>query len=148
MFIRISEDFMKKKYLIGIMTLLLCFTLIGCTNKKEENKNPDEPTRVDESKFVTNDKTLVYKEGDAYFVYEHEGEKITSYATYISYPNHELAQQVYDANKDQKYDTVKELYVDGNYLVYVWAESEYKNYTLTSIKELNKEMKLVDKVEK
>ena len=139
---------MKKKYLIGIMTLLLCFTLIGCTNKKEETKNPDEPTRVDESKFVTNDKTLVYKEADAYFVYEHEGEKITSYATYISYPNHELAQQVYDANKDQKYDTVKELYVDGNYLVYVWAESEYKDYTLTSIKELNKEMKLVDKVEK
>ena len=140
---------MKKKYLIGLLTLLLCFTLIGCTKKEEKDPNdktnPD--TAYDEKKFVTDDKTLVYKESDSYLIFEHEGDKITASRTYIDYKSPEQAKIFYDQEKDKKYDTVKSFTVDGRYIIYEWAESEYKDYTLDQIKKLYKDLEIVEKVE-
>ena len=37
-----------KKFLIGLLTLVLCFTLVGCGSNYENNEAPNEAIQVDE----------------------------------------------------------------------------------------------------
>ena len=145
-----------KKYLLGLLTLLLCFTLIGCTSKKEEPKKEEvkkieisqEEQEFIDNKYSTDEKTLVLKKDNSYVVYELDGDTILSSKTYIDYIVPAKAAEEYEKHKDEKYDTVEDYYQDGRYIVYVWSKMVYEEETVESIKELYKDSKVVEKTKK
>ena len=147
---------MKRKYLLGLLTLLLCFTLIGCTSKKEEPKKEEkkvieisqEEQEFIDNKYSTDEKTLVLKQDSSYVVYEIDGETILSSKTYIDYIVPAKAEEEYEKHKDEKYDTVEDFYQDGRYIVYVWAKNQYEDKTVKDVKELYKDLKVVEKTKK
>ena len=99
-----------KKNLLGLLTLLLCFTLIGCTSKKEEPKKEEvkkieisqEEQEFIDNKYSTDEKTLVLKKDNSYVVYELDGDTILSSKTYIDYIVPAKAAEEYEKHKDEK----------------------------------------------
>ena len=142
---------MKKKVLIGFLLLTLVF-LTGCGNREEETEEKNNSNEVIENKeesntnneeehetvmtedyeLYTDDKKLVFKDGNTYSIYYYSGTKITGYHTYTDYETEESATEA--LTNYQKLKNVDRAYTKGRYLVLEYNKSEYKNLTVYKVR--------------
>ena len=53
-----------KKYLIGLLVFIMCFTLVGCGSKYENNEPVEEAEQVDEDVYSNYDEEYDYGDYD------------------------------------------------------------------------------------
>lgn len=123
-----------KKYLKLFVVLFLCTFLVGCGCSKKEDKK-DEKAEV---RLYTEGNKLVYNNNDVYkLVFYYDGDKITGYEHYYTYADSKAAEDALKKAKEELKNnkTIKEIKQVDKYVVYVMNESEYKDKTVSSVKE-------------
>ena len=68
------------------------------------------------------------------YVFYYSGDEITAYHTYVDYGDNATAKMAYSII-DRDDETIKNCYVDGRYVVFEWAESEYEDLTYSNLRE-------------
>ena len=140
---------MKKKVLVGLLAVIMCFAVVGCGKKDEETNNDNSTnnngTNTQETtsnngnddyvfSFYSDDTKLVYESETSRFVFFYSGEKITGYHLYVSYETPELAAYALKAINADNDDTIKKAYTKGKYLVVEYSESEYSDLTVDDVR--------------
>ena len=137
---------MKKKFLVGLLALVICFTLVGCGNKNAElNDNAQDNTSQNQTDTSNNsnennielysDNTkIVFQSGNSKLVYYYSGDKITKYESYFDYGDSATAK--YALSVLEKDQDIKNVYTKGKYLVIEYNESVYEGATVSDIKAL------------
>ena len=148
---------MKKKILIGFLTVVMCFALVGCgksevndpdlnddINNNEKGANNNETGTEEEIKLYSDDTKIVFANGQAKLVYYYSGEKITAYHAYMDYENNVTANYALSII-DKNDTTIKKAYTKGKYLIIEYAESEYEDTTLSEVKALYSYLEQIQK---
>lgn len=128
---------MKKKLLLGIFTVIMCFFITGCG--ATENDTPtDDNNNIQEGNIESYDITstenkLVFTDpsGASYITYYFENDKIVKAEAVAKYPTVELAQLAYQTAKDQDPDV--EVSVKGTYLIVSAEIGEYESLSKSEL---------------
>lgn len=136
---------MKKKLLVGLFTIIICFALVGC-GKEEVLNNEGGTTGENELQnnnseeninLYSDDNKIVFNYMDVYYItYYHEGEQITGLEYVYKYDNSETA-KIAKTMLDSTYaedSNVKDLVVKGKYIIITFNEEAYKDETLEDVK--------------
>ncbi len=131
---------MKNK-VIKILLVLMCFVLVGCGSKKVEQNisshyDDDSITNnsSEEIELYSDDTKVVFLFNKIRYVFYYSGDEITAYHTYVDYGDNATAKMAYSII-DRDDETIKNCYVDGRYVVFEWAESEYEDLTYSNLRE-------------
>lgn len=136
---------MKKKLLVGLFTIIICFALMGCgkqevLNNGGETKVENEPQNNNSEEILnlySDDNKIVFNYTDVYYIiYYHEGEKITGLEYVYQYDNAEtakIAKTMLDSTYEEE-DNVKDVVIKGKYIIITFTEEAYKDETLESVK--------------
>lgn len=140
---------MKKKILLGLLAVVMCFTLTGCgeeepqdindllngggSSEKGNNDNADDEINLysDNTKMVF-DFSGIYK-----IVYYYKGEKITGLEYYYNYESKEVAKLAVTSLKTQytEEDNIDSITQKGGYVIIKFKEEEYKDTTVQEVKD-------------
>ena len=141
---------MKKRILISILVIAVCFVLIGCG--KENNENISDPNNTtnnvennsnnENTNTSTNDNIHLYSDNTKYvfefenvtYVFYYSGDEITAYHTYIDYEDAATAQYAYQFLKKEDLEEVDKYYVSGKYLVFEYNKSQYEDMKVSDLK--------------
>ena len=141
---------MNRKVLIGMLVIVAVLVLTGCGKKKEEEKKPEtnveEKTNVEETpvedaappvpeedyELYTDDKKMVFRDGDNYSLYFYNGTKVTGHQYYIDYGTSEKATEALENYEKPK--NVNKITTNGRFLVLEYAKSEYSNLTIYKLR--------------
>ena len=148
---------MKKKLLMLLCVMFIGLTLVGCGEKKNEEKKDDKNETTEnkekkaadkekevKGKLVTNDKQIVFFQPEnTYIVYKNDGEKITGHETYTDYASEESAKEALKGYTEADRANFADIKTDGQYVVVVYKDEEYKDYTLSLVKQAYKDYKIV-----
>lgn len=147
---------MKNKFLLVLLTMVMCFALTGCKEEKEPEKllddiinnsqESEDPEDYEEREDIedfdisskeyevrsTDDKlVLVDSTGTNYTTFYFDGEKVLKYETATKFPSAKLAQYAYNSAK--KADATQDIEIKGNYLIYTEDASSYETATRSDI---------------
>ena len=116
--------------------------LIGC-NKQEEEKIADNKFEETEEliQLSSNDKRLVFQDGENYKVFNYEEDKITGYKNYMNYKTIESARNTVDIIKVNysNDEDIKEVTREAQFIVITYNDDYIKN-NFTTIDELRKSL--------
>ena len=140
---------MKKKLLISLLTVVMCFALTGCGGKEnagndgkdnnpggnnsqgENNQNQEnnDPSTIGDYEIKSTDDRIVlsHSSGTAYLTFYFENNVIVRYETVSKYESAELAGYAYNALKNQE-DKIK-VEKKGLYVIETEDASEYEHFT-------------------
>ena len=137
---------MKKKFLIGLLAVVMCFTLTGCGEEKansdadnnhdgsQQQENDNTPVAEDyEIKSTDNKLVFVDSTGMNYSAFYFENDKIVKYEAVMKFPSAELAKIAYQTAKEEN-DNVK-VSVKGSYVIVEEDANEYDDLTKTQLEE-------------
>ena len=119
---------MKKK----IILIIICLMLIGC-GKEEEKIVENKPEVLEETITIkSDDKKMVYQDGDKYKVFDYKDDIITGYKIYIDYKTIDSAKNTLDiikVNYSNDLD-VSSVTRDAQFIVITYNDKYVKdNYT-------------------
>lgn len=137
---------MKKKLLVGLLAIFMCFTLTGCGEENTNNGgninqggNEQQGSNQNDVQLYSDDTKLVFNYNDSYsMVYYFSGEKITGLEFYYNYENIETAAYA-KSMLESEYtddDDVQSVTQNGKYLVVKFKPSAYEDMTTTTVKQL------------
>ena len=133
-----------------LFLIVLFSCSVGCDKKEEkdvevpDNKKAEkieEPEKNLESEetipeidygLYTDDKKMVFKDGNKYAIYYYSGTKITGYQDYIDYGTEEAANEALASYKKSK--NVDNVTTNGKYLVLEYNKSEYNDLTIYKLR--------------
>ena len=140
---------MKKKIFLGIFTIMMCFLLVGCGSKtnndlkkviEDENKEVENTDNTEESsiKLYSTDNQLVYNVSNVYFIvidFDSAG-NANGFKWIYDYQDAATAASmvaIIKANMEEDTD-IKSVTQDGKYIVVTYNESTYEGLTYESTK--------------
>ena len=142
---------MRKKILIWFLLLTFFACSVGCDNKegkeiktpdkkheekqeKEEEQNliPEEDNPEVEYELYTDDKKMVFKDGNNYSVYYYTGTQVTGYHYYIDYKTEASASEA--LTNYEKPKNVDKITANGRFLILEYNKSEYKDLTVYKLR--------------
>ena len=122
-----------KKYLKVIIICFICILLIGCGKKTNKPDDKNDETSI---KLYTDDTKLVLDNNGVYkIVFYHSNDKITKVEHYYEFADKDSAEKEY-ANYKVKYKSdisIKDIKLEGKYVIFVMDETEYANNTIDEI---------------
>lgn len=142
---------MKRNFLIGILALFMCFTLVGCGNNEKtyNNDNNNQPEQSEnnqnqqdnnsqsddnfEIKSTDNKLVFVDASGMNYSVFHFENDKIVKYEVVVKYPSVELARIMYESL--YKEDSVDKVSIKGTYIIVEENADKYDDLSKTELEE-------------
>ena len=136
-----------------VIATIICIGLTGCENKNgkdtESNSETQPIVEINEIELFSDDKKIVYKDGEEFLSYIYSGDTIVGYSRYkdcgdAKKANEELktAEEQKTAEKDEK---IIKIYTTGKYLVIDYARSEFEGKTVDDIKNINAGLEEVKK---
>ncbi len=143
----------KKRFLVIVILLTLFLGVVGCgkekektkvvpnksetsnpENQSEENTSEDNTSEAYDYELYTDDKKMVFLDGNKYSLYYYSGTKITAYHAYIDYETEEAANEALANYTKPK--NVDKAYTKGRYLVLEYNKSEYKDLTIYKLRNM------------
>lgn len=145
---------MKKKILISVLVLFICFVLVGC-GKTDENNEGNGSTRQDETEINNNqsetpdnttqskeadielysdDTKIVFKSEQGRDVYYYSGKTITAHHVYIDYGTAANANIALSIVNNEENETIESAHVEGKYLVIVYEKSTYESLNVDTLR--------------
>lgn len=140
---------MKKKILIGVLSIFVCFTLVGCGDKENTNNEGNNPLEqvpgnntnqnndpiLDSYEIKSTDDRVVFTDpsGLNYNTFYFENNKIVKYEIAVNYGSVEFAQLAYQAAKDENPDV--KVSIKGTYIILEEDADEYDDLTKTELEE-------------
>lgn len=145
-----------KKILLCVLSMIICFSLVGCTQEKKEEIGLDDLLNIfenneesdsskdsssdknteEEIKLYSDDSKLVFNFYDIYnLVYYFEKDKITGLEYYYNYSTEELATYAKASLEQEKDEEVKSIVQKGKYIIVTFKESAYKDMTVDEVKQ-------------
>ena len=151
---------MKKKILLTLFVIVMCFGLVGC-GQKEEDKNVNNDVKQDEVKTNNNsdnsntqseipnnttqneapdielysdDTKIVFKNDQGMAVYYYKGKEITGSHLYIDYGTEEAAKIALSVLNTEENETIESAHTEGKYLVIVYKKSTYDTLNVDTLR--------------
>lgn len=125
---------MKNKVIICLITLVLCLSITGCSNKSsKENQSSIQNKEV--YSLTSTDNKLVFYDGSTYEVYYYSNDKIDKVEVPTVFDSESLAKKEYEDRGGKENTDIK--YV-GNIFINTPSSSYYdnvKDYTQEQLKE-------------
>lgn len=130
-----------KKILTIMMVCVLSFVLAGCeTDKNKENNNDaSKDTLIAKTikNLYTDEEKLVYDVSGIYkLVFYYSGNEITGLQHFYEYEDETKAKAKYELDKEDLKNniSIKEISLNGKYVVYTMAAGEYEGTTVDEVK--------------
>ncbi len=131
---------MKKK--IYLLFIVICLFLVGCEKQEIENTVTNEPISNESLiKINSNDKMIVFLDGDKYLVFDYLENNVTGYSVYLDYKTIDSAKNTLDIIKVNYANDEDILSVTRNaqFIVIKYSE-EYVKKNYTTISDLRKSL--------
>lgn len=147
---------MKKKYLLGLFVIIMCFVLVGCgqaeenesgnnsikqdeienNNNNNQNETQDNTTQNDAAdiELYSDDTKIVFKNDQGRAVYYYSGKEITAYHVYIDYETAANANIALSVLNTEENETIESAHVEGKYLVIVYKKSTYESLNVDTLR--------------
>lgn len=134
-----------KKYLKILTIVLLVGLLVGCGCQKKDKidnntnnkRDYEKETKEVEALFNTDDSKLVYNSNNLFnIVFYYKGNDITGLEHYYKFSSGEEAdKKAEELKKEFENNTSFAVSSKGIYVIYTYNESEYKDKTVSEIKD-------------
>lgn len=148
----------NKNIIIGICTAVLILTVIAVAiifSTKGNVQLDDAYFVSDSSKYVFTvdeedldiDDRAEHKPAKTHIVYPYSGDNITGMVTYLEYANEAEAKAAFEAYKDYEQSEVKNLSINGKYLVVEMTEDQYSDLKASDVKQQIEFMEMLKNID-
>ena len=142
-----SIKMMEKIIFFVLIATIICMVLTGCENKNDKETESNDETQtiveINEIELFSDDKKIVYKDGEEFLSYLYSGDTIVGYSRYKDCGDANKAnEELKTAEENEK---IIKIYTTGKYLVTDYAKSEFEGKTVNDIRSINAELEEVKK---